>query len=57
MTVDELSVRAGAPSCRCIRSYEVIAYEDPGCELAKRLYAEEFPLVVGIDCRGYSIFQ
>ena len=48
---------AGALACRCIRSCEVIAYEDLGCESVKRLYVEDFPLVVGIDCRGGSVFQ
>ncbi len=48
---------AGALACRCIRSCEVIAYEDLGCESVKKLEFEDFPLVVGIDCHGGSLFH
>ena len=47
----------GALACRCIRSCEVIAYEDLGCESVKRLTVEEFPLIVAIDCSGGSLFE
>lgn len=47
----------GALACQCIRSCEVIAYEDLGCESAKRLTVEEFPLIVAIDCSGGSLFE
>ena len=48
---------AGALACRCIRSCEVIAYEDLGCESVKKLEFADFPLVVGIDCAGGSLFK
>lgn len=48
---------AGALACRCIRSCEVIAYEDLGCESVKKLEIQDFPLVVGADCSGGNIFK
>lgn len=47
---------AGALAARSVRSMEVIAYEDLGCESVKRLIVQDFPLFVGIDARGRSIF-
>lgn len=47
---------AGALACKCIKSCEVIAFEDLGCESVKRLYIEDFPLTVAIDCHGGNIF-
>ncbi|MBR4554315.1 MAG: fumarate hydratase C-terminal domain-containing protein [Ruminococcus sp.] len=48
---------AGALACRCIKSCEVIAFEDLGCESVKRLYVEDFPLIVANDCFGGDIFE
>ncbi len=48
---------AGALACRCIKSLEVIAFEDLGCESVKRLVIEDFPLVVAVDSRGEDIFK
>ena len=48
---------AGALACNCIKSCEVIAFEDLGCESVKRLYVERFPLVVADDCFGGDIFS
>ena len=47
---------AGALACKCIKSCEVIAFEDLGCESIKKLYIEDFPLTVAIDCHGGNIF-
>lgn len=47
---------AGALACKCIKSCEVIAFEDLGCESVKKLYIEDFPLTVTIDCHGGNIF-
>ena len=47
---------AGALACRCIKSCEVIAYGDLGCESVKRLYLEDFPLIVANDCAGGDLF-
>ena len=48
---------AGALACKCIKSCEVIAFEDLGCESVKKLYIEDFPLIVTIDCHGGNIFR
>jgi fumarate hydratase subunit beta len=48
---------AGALAANCIKSCEVIAFEDLGCESVKRLYVEKFPLVVANDCYGKDIFS
>ena len=47
---------AGALAAKCIKSCEVIAFEDLGCESVKRLYIEDFPLIVANDCNGGDIF-
>ena len=48
---------AGALAAKSVRSCEVIAFEDLGCESIKRLIVEDFPLIVGIDAQGNSIFK
>ena len=48
---------AGALACKCIKSCEVIAFEDLGCESVKKLFIEDFPLTVAIDCHGGNIFD
>lgn len=48
---------AGALACRHIKKCEVIAYEDLGCESVKKLTFDDFPLTVGIDSKGNSIFK
>lgn len=48
---------AGALAGSCIKSCEVIAFEDLGCESVKKLYIEDFPLVVADDCHGGDIFS
>lgn len=48
---------AGALAAKCVRSLRVIAFEDLGCESVKELRIENFPLIVGIDCVGGTLFQ
>jgi len=48
---------AGALAAACIKSAEVIAFPELGCESVKRMEIEDFPLYVGIDCEGNSIFN
>ena len=47
---------AGALAAKCIKKAEVIAFEELGCESVKRLLFEDFPLIVGTDCQGGSLF-
>lgn len=48
---------AGALAAHCIKECEVIAFEDLGCESVKKLYIEDFPLIVADDCSGGDIFS
>ena len=48
---------AGALAAHCIKKCEGIAFEDLGCESVKRLYVEDFPLIVADDCNGGDIFS
>lgn len=48
---------AGALGAKSVVSCEVIAYNDLGCESIKRLQIKDFPLFVGIDFLGNSIFR
>ena len=43
---------AGALLSKCIKSAEVVAYEDLGTEAVRRLYVEDFPVTVLIDSLG-----
>ena len=47
----------GALLSRCIRKAEVIAYNDLGPEAIYRLEIEDFPVIVGIDTRGRSVYD
>lgn len=48
---------AGALACNCIKSCEVVAFDDLGCESVKKLYVEDFPLIVADDMYGGDIFE
>ena len=47
---------AGALASKCIKKCDVVAFEDLGCESVKRMEIQDFPLYVGIDTNGNSIF-
>lgn len=48
---------AGALLAKCIKKAELIAYEDLGAEALRKLYVEEFPTVVIIDCQGNNLYE
>ncbi|MBS5725338.1 MAG: fumarate hydratase C-terminal domain-containing protein [Clostridiales bacterium] len=48
---------AGALACKHITDCRVIAFEDLGCESVKQLTFQKFPLFVGIDTMGRTIFK
>lgn len=48
---------AGALAASCIKSCEVVAFEDLGCESVKKLYVEGFPIIVCNDSNGGDIFS
>ena len=54
--VVEAIVGAGALAAQCVKSLEVIGYDDLGCESVKRLEIDNFPLIVAIDSKGNNLF-
>lgn len=48
---------AGALLSKCIRSSEVIAYDDLGTEAIRMLEVENFPVIVVIDSRGNDLYE
>lgn len=47
----------GALLSKCIKSAEVIAYDDLGAEAIRRLEVEDFPVVVIIDSEGNNLYK
>ena len=47
----------GALLAKCIKSSEVVAYEDLGAEAVRRLLVEDFPVVVVIDSEGNNLYE
>lgn len=48
---------AGALAAKHIKSCEIIAFEDLGCESVKKLEFVDFPLIVAIDPNGNNIYN
>ncbi len=48
---------AGALLSKHITKSEVIAYDDLGTEAIHKLYVEDFPAIVVIDCKGNSLYK
>lgn len=48
---------AAALMAKCVKSAEVIAYEDLGAEAFRRLYVEDLPLIVVIDTYGNNYYE
>ncbi len=48
---------AGALISRCIKSAQVVAFEDLGAEAIYRLEVENLPLIVGFDCAGVDLYE
>ena len=48
---------AGALLSKCIRSSEVIAYDDLGAEAIRKLEVEDFPVIVVADCEGNNLYE
>lgn len=48
---------AGALIANCIKSVEVVAFDDLGPEAIYRFTVEDLPLIVAIDCRGSSLYS
>ena len=48
---------AGAMLSRCIKSAEVIAFDDLGTEAIRKLHVVDFPAVVIYDCHGNDYYE
>ena len=48
---------AGALISQCIKSSEVIAYEEYGTEAVRKLEIEDMPVIVAIDSAGNSVYE
>lgn len=48
---------AGALYSRCVKTCEVIAFDDLGCESVKKLKVDKFALIVAIDSEGNSLYK
>lgn len=48
---------AGALLAKCIKSAEIVDYEDLGAEALRKLYVEDMPLVVVIDSYGNNLYE
>ena len=48
---------AGALIAKCIKTVEVIAFEDLGCESVKRMTVQDLPLTVAIDAQGGNLYE
>ena len=48
---------AGALLTRCVKSAELVCYEDLGAEAVRRLEVENLPLTVVIDCLGNNLYE
>lgn len=47
---------AGALLSKCVKECSVVAFEDLGTEAIHKLYVENFPAVVTIDCLGNNLY-
>ena len=47
----------GALLSKCIKSAEIVAYEDLGAEAIRRLEVEDFPAIVVIDSDGNNLYE
>ena len=48
---------AGALLSKCIKSSEVVAYEDLGTEAIRKLEVVDFPVIVVVDCVGNNLYE
>ena len=48
---------AGALMCQCVKSLEIIAWPDLGCEAVRRLQVEDMPLTVILDAHGRDLYE
>lgn len=42
---------------KCIKKQEIVAYPELGPEALRKLYVEDFPAIVIIDCNGNNLYE
>lgn len=47
---------AAALMSKCVKSVEIIAFEDLGTEAIRKLYVEKLPVIVAVDSEGKSVY-
>ncbi len=47
---------AGALLSKCIKSADLVAYEDLGTEAIRRLTVEDLPVIVVVDAEGHDLY-
>ena len=48
---------AGALLSKCMKESEIVCYEDLGAEAIRKLYVEDFPVIVVADCKGNNLYE
>ncbi len=48
---------AGALLSKCIKSSEIVCYDDLGAEAIRKLYVEDFPVIVVVDLEGNNLYE
>lgn len=48
---------AGALLSKCIKSAEVVAYDDLGTEAIRKLHVEDLPVIVVADSKGNNLYE
>ena len=48
---------AGALLSKCIKTSEVVAYDDLGTEAIRKLQVENLPVIVVIDSEGNNLYE
>ena len=48
---------AAALMAKCVKSAEIIAFDDLGTEAIRRLEVEELPVIVVLDCQGNNAYE
>ena len=48
---------AGALLSKCIKRSDIVCYEDLGAEAIRRLYVEDFPVIVVADSKGDVLYK
>ena len=50
-------VPAGALIAQCVKSAQIVAFPELGTEAVRRLWVEDFPVLVLIDSKGNDLYD